>query len=1183
MGVMKKVAIAALFAISSFLPAATVPGSLSARARVTTQVDERVLVTLEGNTHRAARDLTNDRGAVAADFPMPHMLLQLKRSPEQETALQKAMEEMQKPGSATYHAWLSEEEFDEQFGVNREDLTRVTSWLAAHGFTVGGVTPDGMVVDFSGTASMVREAFHTDIHRLALRNGEMHVANMSDPQIPASLASVVVGPTSLSDFKPHPTHKRRSGTLATEARKAAARQGIGPDYTAPDGDRTFYLFTPGDAQTIYNTTPLLAAGHTGKGQTIGLIEDEISYDPSGTGTSPDWTAFINTFGLAKYGGKQTTSFPSGPIFCGQPGDYNDGTDIEVALDVEYASAMAPGANVVVEACQDGYSTFGGLIAVENLVSASKITVPVLSMSYGFCEAGNGAANNAAYSYAYQHGAARGVSIFVSSGDDGARSCDDGDPVSYYGVGTSGFATTPYNVAVGGTDFADSYSHTTSTYWSATNKTDFSSAKSYIPEIPWNDTCASELIAGYLGFQTTYGANGFCQSALAATVTPENTLEYIDTVAASGGPSTCFSGVPSDGGVADGTCKGQPKPSWQKIFGNPDDHVRDIPDVSLFASNGIWGHYLVLCSSNPAEAQDGTEPCTGTPDTWSGEGGTSASSPMMAGIQALINDYTKEVAGNPNYLYYSLANTEYGSAGSAACNSSQGTNGSSNCIFHDVTLGDINTPCSFYDPNISLSFNCFGIANDTNILPPAGFPIGVDSLTAGSYQKTYGTNVGWDFATGIGSVNAWNLAQGFAKAYGSASPFKATVALAESVSSYIYTHGPTSITLTATVTGTGTYPTGTVGFAIGSTTLDTVTLEPTAGCSSGGSCTETATYTYTPGTLAVGAYTITATYASTNENYGAVSKETSLQVIKAGTVGNTTALTVSPSTLVAGSSSVSLTARVSSSSGVPTGTVHFRSNSTLLGTCTLSAGTCSISVSTARMAAGSYTEVAIYSGSATYASSASPATDLVIRPASTTVAASGSTSVENGGMITLDVSVSRLAGYTGTPSGQVQFTSAGLLQSTQGAVTLDATGKAVYEQTVGSVPAGSYQVFAKYAGDSADSGSTSSAFTVVVVKAESEVTLKSSANPVAEGTPVVITATVSHACCSSVVPTGTVTFLLGTQTLGTMDLSSGSAALSVSTSGLAPGTYSVVVKYSGDAENQSSTRTLSLTVAAPAAS
>jgi subtilase family serine protease len=173
--------------------------------------------------------------------------------------------------------------------------------------------------------------------------------------------------------------------------------------------------------------------------------------------------------------------------------------------------MAPGANVVVEACQDGYSTFSGLIALENLVSADQITAPVLSMSYGFCEAGNGAANNAAFSYAYQHGAARGVSIFVSSGDDGARSCDDGNTVSYYGGGTSGFATTPYNVAVGGTDFGDTYDHSRATYWNPTNNADYSSAKSYIPEIPWNDTCASQLISSYLGFGTTMAQAAFAQA------------------------------------------------------------------------------------------------------------------------------------------------------------------------------------------------------------------------------------------------------------------------------------------------------------------------------------------------------------------------------------------------------------------------------------------------------------------------------------------------------------------------------------------------------------------------------------------------------------------------------------------------------------------------------------------------
>ncbi|WP_158941502.1 Ig-like domain repeat protein [Granulicella sp. S190] len=1181
---MKKAVVAALLAFTSYIWAATVPGSVSAPARVTSQIDERVLVTLVGNTHRAARDTANDRGAVEAGFAMPHMLLQLKRSPEQEAALQKVMEQMQTPGSASYHSWISEQEFDEQYGVNRDDLTKVTTWLQGHGFAIGGITPDGMVVDFSGTAAMVREAFHTDIHRLELPSGEKHVANMSDPKIPASLASVVVGPTSLSNFMPHSDHVSRSKVAVQESRKAGVAAGVvAPDYTAPEGDSTSYLFTPGDGQTIYNTTPLLAAGHTGKGQTIGLIEDETAYDPSGTGTSADWTTFVNTFGLAKYGGKQTTSFPKGPIFCGQPGDYNDGTDIEVALDIEYATAMAPGANVVVEACQNGYSTFGGLVALENLISADKITVPVLSMSYGFCEAGNGAASNAAFSYAYQHGAARGVSIFVSSGDDGARSCDDGNSFSYYGVGTSGYATTPYNVAVGGTDFGDTYDHTRATYWNATNNPDYSSAKSYIPEIPWNDTCASQLISSFLGYGKTYGATGFCASPLAATLSPQNTPEYIDTVAGSGGPSNCFSGTPDTSGVADGSCAGQPKPSWQKIVGNPNDNVRDIPDVSLFASNGIWGHYIVICASNPAEAQLGTQPCTGTPDTWTGEGGTSASSPMMAGIQTLINDYTKEIAGNPNYLYYSLANTEYGSAGSAACNSTKGTNGTSGCVFHDVTRGDINTPCTYFNPQTLLAFNCFDIANDTNINAPVGVAIGVDSVSSSSYQPTYGTNVGWDFSTGIGSVNAWNLAQGFAKAYGSASPFKATVTLTASVASYVFEHEPSSITYRATVSGSGSYPTGTVTFAIGGTTLGTATLEPTDGCSSSvGSCAEVATYVYAPGSLAVGAYTISATYSSTNENYASAAGHTTLQVVKAGSVADATALTVSPSSLAAGSSKSTFTAKVSSAAGTPDGTVTFTANGISKGVCTLAKGACSISISTATYAAGTYSVVAVYSGSATYESSVSAAEKLIVNKAATTVIPSGTSSVEAGGTVTLVANVARPAGYTGVPTGSVHFYSSTLLQSTQGVATLDSTGKAVYEQVLTGVPAGTYDVIAKYAGDGSDAASNSSTLTVIVTKALTEVTLTSSTNPVAEGSPVSITAVVTHACCSTVPPSGTVAFLLGAKSLGTLNLSSGSAVLSVNTAGLTPGAYGVIAKYSGDATNQPSTRTLSLTVAAPAA-
>ena len=81
----------------------------------------------------------------------------------------------------------------------------------------------------------------------------------------------------------------------------------------------------------------------------------------------------------------------------------------------------------------------------------------------------------------------------------------------HGTTASGFTTTPYNVSVGGTDFEDTLNGTNSTYWSPTNTASYGSALSYIPEIPWNDSCASKLIAGDEGYSATYGSSGFCNS------------------------------------------------------------------------------------------------------------------------------------------------------------------------------------------------------------------------------------------------------------------------------------------------------------------------------------------------------------------------------------------------------------------------------------------------------------------------------------------------------------------------------------------------------------------------------------------------------------------------------------------------------------------------------------------------
>ena len=98
-----------------------------------------------------------------------------------------------------------------------------------------------------------------------------------------------------------------------------------------------------------------------------------------------------------------------------------------------------------------------------------------------------------------------------------------------------------------------------------------------------------------------------------------------------------------------------------------DSVRDTPDVSLMAANGLWGHYYLICYSDTTSsgvAQGGT-PCVGKPINWPGYGGTSVSSPIMASIQALVVQHMgSPVSSNPNPRYYALAASEYGPSGSA---------------------------------------------------------------------------------------------------------------------------------------------------------------------------------------------------------------------------------------------------------------------------------------------------------------------------------------------------------------------------------------------------------------------------------------------------------------------------------------------------------------------------------------
>jgi hypothetical protein len=727
---------------------------------ITQSINDSDLVTLAGNTRPEAKNPNNDRGPVADDMPMPHMMLQLRRPAAQEQALQALIDQLHDPKSPNYHHWLTASEIGTQFGPAASDIATVTAWLGRRGFAVNLVYPNAMVIDFSGTAANVRSAFHTDIHNLAV-NGAIRFANTNDPQIPAALAPAVAGVVGLHDIPP------RHSFIPT------------PPYTVGSAPR--YRVTPSDLATIYNFNPLYAAGYSGQGQTIYLLENSNLYN-----NDTDWYTFRSALGLSSAfaDGSLTTIHPPPPIEglsnCTDPYATGNADEAEATVDAEWSSAAAPSATIVIASCTQL------ITALQNLVNANSPPA-ILSISANDCEAAAGATMNAMINSAYQMGVARGMSILVSSSDNDAAMCDNRGVVTAAsnGIAVNGWASTPYNVAVGGTDFSDTYSMTNGTYWSSHNTATYGSALSYIPEIPWNSSCASQLLAQFnTGSSLTYGTSGFCNTT--------NLREFLNIVGGSGGPSGCATGAPSNSTplVVSGTCEGWPKPSWQgSLLGNPTDGVRDIPDVSLFASNGIWNHAYVTCYSDTAN--NGVS-CASLPSSWKSGGGTSISAPIFAGIQALVNQYTGSAQGNPNPVLYKLAAAEYGTSGSSNCLANNGNTAGASCIFYDVTMGDNDADC------ISGTPNCYA---------PSG-TLGVLSTSTTSYQPAYPAQPGWDFATGIGSVNVYNLVTNWAAAGGG------------------------SAGLTVNITGSGTVTSNPAGIACAAPCSQTfadgtpVTLTPT---------------------------------------------------------------------------------------------------------------------------------------------------------------------------------------------------------------------------------------------------------------------------------------------------------------------------------------------------------------------
>ena len=584
-------------------------------------------------------------------------MLLLRRPPEQEAALDRFIDALHDPASPHYHHWLDAARVGTEYGPAVSDIAKIADWLGRHGFRVNFVYPDRMVIDFSGTAGKVRAAFHAPLHRLEA-DGERHVANLSDPRIPAALAPAIAGVVAMNDFAAHTEHE------------------FDPDYpVACKPSRltgTCDTILPADLATIYDLNPLFAAGVTGKGQTVAVIET------SNPVNIEDWAVFRRRYGLAAYhGGKVAVVHPQPPGWprnCANPG-VGKAKD-EAILDTEWASAAAPDAHIVLASCANSGAQDGLLTAVLNLVEGSAETRPqIISISYGECEPATGAAHNAAYKSAYQTAVAGGALVFVSAGDELSPACTKKkSPATAFGLAVNGHASTPYNVAVGGTDFSDAFHHETARYWTSSNSAGSGSAKSYVPEIPWNGSCASGLVADYLGFAESYGANGLCSA---------------DASKSSARP-----------GVGRRRRRERLRQGCAVIGQNRQRQLRRVPEAVVadrrarlgerraqparhrnLCADAPWGHSYVICNTH----QGG---CA------AGHSGTSFSAPIMAGIQALANQKMKATRGegNPNFAYYRLAAIQYQSASRrAACNATRGDAVAKSCVFHDITEGDDSRP------------------------------------------------------------------------------------------------------------------------------------------------------------------------------------------------------------------------------------------------------------------------------------------------------------------------------------------------------------------------------------------------------------------------------------------------------------------------------------------------------------
>jgi hypothetical protein len=799
--------------------------SVPAQSRILSRVDDSELTAVPGSTYPAVRSAI-DNGRLESSMVMGDLILVLKRSDSQQSALESFNALQYDPTSPEYHHWLTPAEFGTSYGATESDLETVTNWLQNQGFTIEEIPLSHTSIRFSGTVGQVEAAFHTEMHAIT-SVGVAHIANVSDISIPTALAPVVVGIKSLHNFFAKPQHhtvppfdKSASSGLIPASYQAAALNipgglhaaaadttglaGVRPGYAPGDG---YQLLVPYDMATIYNYKSLWTAATpiNGTGQTVALA-----------GTSnivlSDVASFRAATGLP-------ANVPKIIITNTDPGTTNLLDDrFENTLDVEWSGAAAPGASIVLVTSSQTSQTTDALYASESYIISNNVA-KIMSVSYGECELGMGTAGNQEYANLWQQAYTQGIAVFVSSGDSMAAVCDNGyynpstDYAAEFGLSVSGMTSTPYNVSVGGTDF-----NSTSANWSSTNNSaNMSNAVGYIPEVPWNDTVTNPILISDFDSEldVNYSAEKWANYLLTNYGIGSGLYDaVIPPVGGSGGVSNCAT---SNGSTPSSCSGGYAKPSWQTgVTGILSTDKRTVPDVSFFASSGFLGVAYLICDSQPP-GYSSPIPCSYPANALDmAVGGTSVSSPVMAGVMALINQKAGVSQGNPNPALYSLAAKQnYGSC------SAESTANSSSCYFNDIDTGTV-------------AAVCYG--GTTNCTPQtSGDVLGILS--------GYSATTGYDKATGLGSLNVANVVNGWPGITSAPSSSLSVTGLSFPATAV----NSSSATQTVTLTNAGTASMSISGVSVTGTNASSFSQANNCGATLAVSASCTVTVTFKPTT------------------------------------------------------------------------------------------------------------------------------------------------------------------------------------------------------------------------------------------------------------------------------------------------------------------------------------------------